>query len=58
MIAFRNFLKKRDRTLPPLKLSRPPMFVLIRGASEERIEADFDASGRKMTRLVVYTRSR
>jgi len=58
MIAFKDFFRRKDKSLPPLRLPRPAFFVLIRGAEEERIEAEFDASGTRMTRLVVYTRSR
>ena len=58
MIAFRNFFRTRDRSLPRLKLPRPGRFILVRGAPEERIEARFGPDGRQMTCLVVYTRTR
>lgn len=58
MIAFRNFFRSRDTSLPRLKLPRPSRFILIRGAPEERIEAHYGPDGRQMTRLVVYTRTR
>lgn len=56
MIAIKNFLRRKDRSLPRLRLPRPAYFVLIRGASEERIEAEYDETGRRMIRLVVYTK--
>lgn len=58
MIAFRHFFRLRDRSLPPLRLPRPARFVLVRGAPGERIDAQYSADGRRMTRLVVYTRTR
>jgi hypothetical protein len=58
MIAFRTFFRSRDRSLPRLRLPRPARFVVVRGAPEERIEAQYGPDGRQMTRLVVYTRTR
>lgn len=58
MIAFRNFFKPARKPLPRLRLARPGRFVLIRGAEEERIEATYDETGRRMIRLTVWTRSR
>jgi len=40
------------------KLPRPARFILIRCASEERIEAHYSPDGSRMTGLVVYTRSK
>jgi len=46
------------KPVPRLRLPRPGRFVLIRGAAEERIEATYDETGRRMVRLTVWTRSR
>lgn len=56
MIAFRDFFRRK----PPrrIRLPQPSMFILIRGADEERIDAQYDATGTRMLRLVVHTRSR
>ncbi|MCC5847560.1 MAG: hypothetical protein JJU29_05640 [Verrucomicrobia bacterium] len=56
MIAFRNFFRPK----PPvrIRLPQPSVFVLIRGAEEERIDAQFDESGQKMLKLIVYTKTR
>ena len=58
MIAFRHFFKTRRKPLPRLRLARPGRFVLIRGADQERIEATYDETGKRMIRLTVWTRSR
>ncbi len=56
MIAFRDFFKAKPT--PRIRLPRPGLFVLIRGAPSERIEAVYDESGERMLKLIVYTRSR
>jgi hypothetical protein len=55
MIAFRDFFKPR----PParIRLPNPAVFVLIRGADREKIDAQFDATGEKLVKLIVHTRS-
>jgi hypothetical protein len=58
VIAFRNFFKPRYKPVPRLRMPRPGRFVLIRGAEEERIEATYDETGKRMIRLTVWTRSR
>ena len=56
VIAFKNFFKPKPKGLPRLRMPRPSYFVLIRGADEERIEATYDETGRRMIRLTVWTR--
>lgn len=56
MIAFRDFFRRR--TPPRLRLPNPSVFVLIRGAEQEKIDAVYDESGQKMLKLIVYTRAR
>jgi len=57
MIAFRDFFRQKA---PPrrLRLPNPSVFVLIRGADQERIDAVYDESGERMLKLIVFTRSR
>ena len=56
MIALKHFLRPK----PPkrIRLPQPSIFVLIRGADEERIDAEYDTTGTRMIRLVVHTRTR
>jgi hypothetical protein len=56
MIAFKDFFKHKPP--PRIRLPRPGLFVLIRNAPAERIEAEYDESGERMIKLIVYTRSR
>jgi hypothetical protein len=56
MIAFKDFFK--PKTPPRIRLPQPSMFVLIRGAARERIDAEYDESGEKLIKLIVYTRTR
>jgi len=56
MIAFKNFLRRKP--VRRLKLPNPKVFVLIRGAEEERIDAVYDESGETMLKLIVYTRTK
>lgn len=56
MIAFKDFFKPRPA--PRIRLPQPSVFVLVRGADQERIEAEYDACGVKLIKLTVYTRSR
>lgn len=55
MIAFKDFFKPRPP--PRIRLPRPSVFVLIRNAPCEKIEAQYDDSGEKLLKLIVYTRS-
>ena len=56
MIAFKDFFRRKAP--PPIRLPQPSVFVIVRGADAERIDARFDASGKRLLKLVVYTRSR
>ena len=56
MIAFKDFFKPRPP--PRIRLPQPSVFVLIRGAPYEKIDAQYDASGEKLIKLIVYTRTR
>ncbi len=54
MIAF---AKRLFRPNPrPIRLSCPGTFILYRGATEEKIDADFDPATGRLLRLVVHTR--
>ena len=53
MIAF---AKRLLRPKPLIRYSRPSLFVLYRGARDERIDAEFDPVTKRMTKLIVHTR--
>jgi hypothetical protein len=57
MIAFVNFFARKPNTPRQLRLPRPATFILIRGADEERIDAEYDETGTVMRRLVVFSKS-
>ncbi|MGA0333527.1 MAG: hypothetical protein ACO3N7_07555 [Kiritimatiellia bacterium] len=57
MIAFPKFFPRKPNTPRQLRLPKPAFFILIRGAEEERIDAEYDESGQMMKRLVVFTKS-
>ncbi|WFB35857.1 hypothetical protein P3T73_17025 [Kiritimatiellota bacterium B12222] len=57
MIAFPKFFARKPNTPRQLRLPRPANFILIRGADEERIDAEYDESGTIMRRLIVFTKS-
>ena len=57
MIAFKNFFARKPNTPRQLRLPRPAAFILVRGADEERIDAEYDETGTQMRRLVVFTKS-
>ncbi len=56
MIAFIDFFKRRPEYPRQLRLPRPSNYIVFKGASEERIEAEFDETGTRMKTLIVYTR--
>jgi len=56
MIAFKDFFKPKNP--PKIRLPQPSVFVLIRGAQQEKIDAQFDPTGEKLIKLIVYTRNR
>lgn len=57
MIAIPKIFSRKPNTPRQLRLPRPTAFILIRGADEERIDAEFDETGTIMRRLVVFTKS-
>ena len=57
MIAFPQFFGKKPKTPRQLRLPRPAAFILVRGADEERIDAEYDETGTVMRRLIVFTKS-
>ena len=57
MIAFKNFFHRKPNTPRQLRLPKPAAFILIRGADEERIDAEYDETGMHMRRLVVFTKT-
>lgn len=57
VIAFPKFFARKPQTPRQLRLPRPVAFILVRGADEERIDAEYDESGTVMRRLVVFTKT-
>lgn len=57
MIAFPQFFGRKPKTPRQLRLPRPAVFILVRGANEERIDAEYDETGTVMRRLIVFTKS-
>lgn len=57
MIAFPTFFARKAKAPRQLRLPRPAAFILVRGADEERIDAEYDETGTVMKRLVVFTKS-
>ena len=57
MIAFPKFFARKPNTPRQLRLPRPAVFILIRGADEERIDAEYDETGTMMRRLIVFTKT-